>query len=104
MMSVTEYAKDVSVSVSHILKLCDKLNIPVNSEDDMLSEDDIIMLDEELDSEDLIEEENFFEEETLKELKIDETTKDKMKPKTISNKVKEDNNKYKQEKKTHLSE
>ena len=99
MMSVTEYAKDVSVSVSHILKLCDKLNIPVNSEDDMLSEDDIIMLDEELDSEDLIEEENFFEEETLKELKIDETTKDKMKPKTISNKVKEDNNKYKQEKK-----
>ncbi|MDD5980038.1 MAG: translation initiation factor IF-2 [bacterium] len=98
-MSVTEYAKDVSVSVSHILKLCDKLNIPVNSEDDMLSEDDIIMLDEELDSEDLIEEENFFEEETLKELKIDETTKDKMKPKTISNKVKEDNNKYKQEKK-----
>ena len=99
MMSVTEYAKDVSVSVSHILKLCDKLNIPVNSENDMLSEDDIIMLDEELDSEDLIEEENFFEEETLKELKIDETTKDKMKPKTISNKVKEDNNKYKQEKK-----
>ena len=62
MMSVTEYAKDVSVSVSHILKLCDKLNIPVNSEDDMLSEDDIIMLDEELDSEDLIEEENLVDE------------------------------------------
>ena len=25
MMSVTEYAKDVSVSVSHILKLCDNV-------------------------------------------------------------------------------
>ncbi len=98
MMSVAEYAKDVSVSTSHILKLCDKLNISVSSEDDMLSEDDIIMLDEELNSEDLIEEENFFEEETLKDLKIDETTKDKMKPKSVSNKVKEDN-KYKQEKK-----
>ena len=88
MMSVKEYADDVSVSVSHILKLCDKLNIAVNNENDSLSEDDIIMLDDELARDEDIEEENFFEEETLKDLKINETTKDKMKPKAVSNKDK----------------
>ena len=97
MMSVKEYADDVSVSVSHILKLCDKLNIAVNNENDLLSEDDIIMLDDELARDEDIEEENFFEEETLKDLKINETTKDKMKPKAVSNKDKASN--FKQEKK-----
>jgi len=97
MMSVKEYADDVSVSVSHILKLCDKLNIAVNNENDSLSEDDIIMLDDELARDEDIEEENFFEEETLKDLKINETTKDKMKPKAVSNKDKASN--FKQEKK-----
>lgn len=100
MMSVKEYAMDVNVSVSHILNLCDKLNIGVTNEQDMLSEDDIILLDGELeeDSEEVIEEETYFEEKELKKLKVDDGPKDKMKPKTVSIKVKDDN-KYKQEKK-----
>ena len=45
MMSVLEYAQDVNKTVSEILNLCKKLNIPVNSEDDDLDEDAITELD-----------------------------------------------------------
>ena len=44
MMSVLEYAQDVNKTVSEILNLCKKLNISVNSEDDMLDEEAIIEL------------------------------------------------------------
>ena len=48
MMSVREYASDVSLSVEAILKLCKKLDIKVSNEDDMLDDDAIIMLDNEI--------------------------------------------------------
>lgn len=55
MMSVLEYAMDVSRTKEEIFKLCDKLDIKVENEDSMLSEDDIILLDNELqDSEDYV--------------------------------------------------
>ncbi len=58
MMSVLEYATDVSKDVEEILALCHKLKIEVESEDAILSEDDIILLDNELqDQEDYVDEE-----------------------------------------------
>ena len=45
MMSVMEYALDVSLSVDVILSLCNKLNIDVKNEEDMLDDDAIILLD-----------------------------------------------------------
>ena len=47
-MNVTEYASDVGKTVSEILKLCQRLNIEVSNDEDMLSDDDIIMLDNEI--------------------------------------------------------
>ena len=41
MMSVLEYAEDVNKTVSEILNLCRKLNIPATSEDDELTDEDI---------------------------------------------------------------
>ena len=48
MMSVLEYAQDVNRSVEEILSLCEKLQIKVNGEDDLLSQDDITELDSSL--------------------------------------------------------
>ena len=48
MMNVSEYASDVQKDVKEILGLCKRLDINVNSEEDMLSDDDIIMLDNEI--------------------------------------------------------
>ena len=48
MMSLKEYAVDVDKSIEEIKKLCEKLGIKINTEDDMLTEDDIILLDNEL--------------------------------------------------------
>ena len=50
MMSVLEYAEDVSRSVDDILNICKRLDISVGKEDDMLSDDDIILLDNELEN------------------------------------------------------
>ena len=50
MMSVLEYAQDVNKTVEEIFKLCEKLNINVSGEDDMLSQDDITELDSEIDT------------------------------------------------------
>ena len=47
-MNVSEYASDVGKTVSEILKLCQRLNIEVSNDEDMLSDDDIIMLDNEI--------------------------------------------------------
>jgi len=67
MMSVLEYAQDVNKTVSEILNLCKKLNLPVSNEEDMLDEEAITELDnsiaieaeEDLEYEDeLIEKEN----------------------------------------------
>ena len=50
MMSVLEYASDVSLDVEFILKLCKKLGIDVSGEDDILDDDAIIMLDNEIEN------------------------------------------------------
>ena len=50
MMSVLEYAQDVNKSVEEIFKLCEKLNINVSNEDDMLDQDDITELDSEIEN------------------------------------------------------
>ena len=61
MMSVMEYAEDVSMNVSEILDLCKKLDIKVSSEDDMLNDDAIIMLDNEIENGNYSREEDDFE-------------------------------------------
>ena len=48
MMSVLEYAQDVNRSVEEIFSLCEKLQIKVNGEEDLLSQDDITELDSSL--------------------------------------------------------
>ena len=48
MMSVLEYAQDVNRSVEEILSLCEKLQIKVNGEEDLLSQDYITELDSSL--------------------------------------------------------
>ena len=48
MMSVSEYAADVSKNVSDILNLCKKLDLNVLTEDDMLDDEAIILLDNEI--------------------------------------------------------
>ena len=63
MMSVLEYAEDVNKTVSEILNLCKKLNIPVNNEDDYLDEEAIIELDNSIDE--IAEEEELEDEEEL---------------------------------------
>ena len=57
MMSVLEYAEDVSKPVEEIIALCKRLNINVLGEDDLLSDEDITILDSSLDSEFEVEEE-----------------------------------------------
>lgn len=79
MMSVSDYAIDVSLNVNTILELCKKLGIKALSEDDMLDEEAIIMLDNEIDNSDFDEE----EEETI----IEEE------PKNIKQEVKKNNKK-----------
>jgi len=60
MMSVKEYAEDVSKKTKDIIKLCKELNINVSAEEDLLSEDNIIELDNNITDE-------FEEEEVLNE-------------------------------------
>jgi len=47
MMSVLEYAIDINKSVDEVLAMCEKLDINVNLEDDMLDNEMIIILDNE---------------------------------------------------------
>ena len=101
MMSVLEYAMDVDKKVEYIFELCNKLNINVNNEDDMLSDDDIILLDNEIendsDNEETLEEVESFDEEEfddsyeeeLDEVKVETTVKKKNK---VSKKEKNNNN------------
>lgn len=48
MMSVLEYANDVSKSVDEILKLCEKMGFSKESEEDLLSDEEITILDGEI--------------------------------------------------------
>ena len=114
MMTVLEYANDVDRSIDEIFKICQKMNIKVSKEDDMLSDDDIIILDNELENTETTEEEivaleNFDEqefedsyEEELDEVKVVATVKKKKKnPKKENNKNNKSNknNEFKLQKK-----
>ena len=89
MMSVSEYANDVGKNVKDILNLCNKLELSIKSEDDMLDDEAIILLDNELDSiveeeyndEEVISEEEYIDsyEEELEEIKVTPTIKKKNK-------------------------
>ena len=113
-MTVLEYANDVDRSIDEIFKICQKMNIKVSKEDDMLSDDDIIILDNELENTETTEEEivaleNFDEqefedsyEEELEEVKVVATVKKKKKnPKKENNKNNKSNknNEFKLQKK-----
>ena len=90
MMSVLEYAQDVNKTVSEILNLCKKLNIPVMVEDDYLDEDAITELDNTIAREeemDLEYEEELIEKENKKQENVVNNTKQKSQQPTI-NKVK----------------
>ena len=100
MMSVMEYASDVNKKTDYILELCKKLDIKVNSLEDMLTDDDIILLDNEIENTDFDEEESLEEEsekidddfedsyvEELEEIEVEATIKKKK-----NNKSKKDNN------------
>ena len=48
MMSLLDYANDVSLSIEEVKKLCDKIGISYDDEESLLTEDDIILLDNEM--------------------------------------------------------
>lgn len=58
MMSVSEYANDVNLSVDVVLDLCKKLDINVSSVDDEIDEESIILLDNEIENGDFLSEDD----------------------------------------------
>ena len=87
MMSILEYSEDVNKSLEEIFELCDKLEIPYENEETMLTEDDIIFLDNEIqDNEDYIvsetEDEDEISEDELEEKVEDIITKNNIKVET----------------------
>lgn len=92
MMSVKEYAEDVSLTVKKVLELCEKLNIECSGEDDMLNDEAIIMLDAEVENSDYLSS----DEETEDDIALEEITKKESKK---TNNKKKSNNKEKNKKK-----
>ena len=70
-MTVSDYAKDVNLSVAEILKKCKELGISVKNANDELTDDDIIMLDNTINLISTDEETTFEEEEEIDD-KVDE--------------------------------
>ena len=90
MMSVLEYAEDVSLSVDVILKLCDKLNIKVNNEEDMLDDDAIIMLDNEIENGDYNSEDDY--EDDVNDITLDDDSDISVEKNVKNNKKKKSSN------------
>ncbi len=73
MMSILEYAEDVSKSVEQIFALCDRMGINYTDENTDLTEDDIVLLDGEVASmmddseEEVLVDEDFLENEALED-------------------------------------
>lgn len=82
MMSVLEYAEDVSKTINEILNLCKRLGIPATSEDDMLDEDAIVELDNAIARDEEMEE---YEEVLIKEEEKKESTSNQNKQKKQTN-------------------
>ena len=97
MMSVLEYAQDVNRTVEEILNLCQKLQLDVNGEDDLLDQDAITILDSEIENvssndeedEDNLEENDYDDDEFFEKVEslaantkmVSEKQKTKVKPK-----------------------
>ena len=94
MMSVLEYAQDVNKTVEEILNLCQKLQLDVNGEDDLLDQDAITILDSEIENissndEDNLEENGYDDDEFFEKVEslaantkmVNEKQKTKVKPK-----------------------
>jgi len=97
MMSILEYSQDVNKSIDEIIRLCEKLDIPCDDPNRMLTEDDIILLDNEIqDNEDyIVSEDDILEEKVeniISEAKIDLDSNNK-KEKLKSKKDRVENNK-----------
>ena len=92
MMSVLEYAEDVNKTIGEILSLCNKLNITVSGEDDLLDEEAIIELDNAVASEEEIDdleyEEELIEKENKKQEPVVNNSKQKKQTQPVINKVK----------------
>lgn len=102
MMSILEYALDVSKTNEEILALCEKMGFPKENEEAMLTDEEITILDGEIQSAEVVEEndamddendyndDEFFEKvETLAEENYkQEKSKTKLKPKAKSDKAK----------------
>jgi translation initiation factor IF-2 len=97
MMSILEYADDVSKSVEEIFKLCDRLEIKYTDENTDLSEDDIVLLDGEVASS-LSDEEDTYEEvsEEFEERLENEALEDHVEEIVNDSKIKFDNSSNKQ--------
>lgn len=70
MMSVLEYANDINKDVKAVLDMCDKLNIKVSNEDDLLDDDAIVELDNAFLNEPT--EEEIVDEEIIKKIEEDD--------------------------------
>ena len=91
MMSVLEYAQDVNKTVTEILNLCKKLNIPATDENDELDEDAITELDNSLvtdEEEELEYEEELIEKENKKQEQVTNSFSSMKQTQTINNKNK----------------
>ena len=100
-MSVTDYAKDINLSVAEVLKKCKELGINAHNGEDILNDDDIIMLDNTLNLISTDDEITYEEDELVENIAIDimesnnitdsnSSKKQKLKKKDTSNENKED--------------
>ena len=100
MMSVSDYASDVNLSVEKILKLCSQLEIKAETEEDMLDDDAIIMLDNEIANMNLEETSEIEQVEEIEEVK-DEITYEEPHIETNNKSSKKKKNKPSENKKSN---
>lgn len=103
MMTVYEYASDMNKTVLEILNLCQKLNIKVSAEDDVLSDDDIILLDNEIENMNPIYEyDETLEEDNLDD--FDDTYTEELEERKVVNVAKKKKNNSKKEEKNSIGD
>jgi len=105
MMSILEYAQDVSKTVEEIIALCEKMGFPKEGEEELLTDEEITILDSEIqnsEGEEETEEENNYDDdeffEKVENLAEENYKVEKSKTK-LRNKPKQDKSTFKQDKK-----
>lgn len=105
MMSILEYAQDVSKTVEEIIALCEKMGFPKEGEEELLTDEEITILDSEIqnsEGEEETEEENNYDDdeffEKVENLAEENYKAEKSKTK-LRNKPKQDKSTFKQDKK-----